>query len=932
MSPEHLVIELINRQWKMDCDLLAIQAVMINHIAQAAKGKLVLEEVLKTTVSQLHKVLQVSGCVIFQSNHPQHWLASGVNEIITSKGEKQDLAHLQSACTDFCNYYHSDLTKGELVIIQGEWEHLPTLLQELARKCDLCAILMVPLWHQQSYLGAIILYQCQQAWELKPHAITFLQEIAAHCAQALHQAELEQLCQGELQRHCHVHSELQASTARNKALLGIIPDLIFRVRRDGICIDSKAAKEESIPMLVSNIIAQHVHQVFPKQVAGLIWHYVELAIETNTIQSFECQLWLTGKSHYFEARIVKSGSDEAAVIVQNITERVEARITLEQANDALETRVEENTAALREANHILRAEIVERNRAEEQLRQSEERFRNLVETSSDWVWEMDENAVYTYASPKVSSLLGYKPQEIIGKTPSELTTPENAKYVAEAFAELFASREPFTCLENTNLHKDGHLIILEGSGVPIVDRLGKFRGYRGIDRDITERKRAQEQLDFLHSMTQALFKSQDFHAALSVALQKVCEATGWELGEAWVPKADGSTLECSPAWFSKIEGVENFRKASEEFTFAPGCGLPGRVWVSKQPEWLPDVSIESNQVYLRANLAQQVGLKAGLGIPVIANNIVLAVLAFYMFETRQEDPGLIELISASTELGLMIQRKQAEGEIRKALVREKELTELKSRFITMTSHEFRTPLTTIQSSAELIEFYSYKWTDEKKTTHLHRIQKSVKYMTKLLNDVLIIGKVEAGKLKLNPLPLDIEKFCLNLVEELQFNDTNQHRMIFKIEAVDKQNTEEIEYSELTSHHSQLPTQKPCLDEKILRQILENLLGNAIKYSPNGSTVELTLSYVQNDLIFKIIDRGIGIPKVDLPVLFESFHRANNVGTIAGTGLGLAIVKKCLDIHKGQIEVESEVGLGSTFTITLPMYKSLATEKENVQTN
>ncbi|NEO98417.1 MAG: PAS domain S-box protein [Symploca sp. SIO2E9] len=910
----------------MECHLLAIQATMINQIAQATKGNLVIEEVLKSTVSQLQEVLQVSGCLLFQSNQPQHWLASGVNETINSKFKRQNLTYLQSACTDLCNYYHLRLTKGELVMIQDNWDDLPSLLQDLACKCDLCAILMVPLCHQQSYLGAITLYQCEQAWELMPQAVTFVQEIADHCAIALQQAELEQHWQTELKKCSRVHSELKASIARNKALLEVIPDLMFRVRRDGICIDSKAAKEETMPIIASEIIDKHVHQVFPKQVAGLIWHYLELALETNTVQSFECQLWLKGKSRHFEARIVKSGSDEAAVILQNITERVEARITLEQANDALEARVEERTAALREANHILRAEIVERNRAQEQLRQSEERFRNLVETSSDWVWEMDENALYTYASPKVSSLLGYEPQEIIGQTPSELASPENAKYVAEVFAELVASRQPFTCLENTNLHKDGHLVILEGSGVPIFDRLGKFRGYRGIDRDITERKRAEEQLRFLHSITQALFQSQDFHAALSVALQKVCEATGWDLGEAWVPKADGSILECSPAWFSKTEDVENFRKASEELTFAPGCDLPGRVWVSKQPEWLPDVSLESNHVYLRADLAQQVGLKAGLGIPVIANNMVLAVLIFYMFETRPEAPGLIELISASTELGLMIQRKQAEGEIRKALVREKELTELKSRFITMTSHEFRTPLTTIQSSAELIEHYSSKWTEEKKLTHLYRIQSSVKYMTKLLNDVLIIGRAEAGKLKLNPIPLNLEKFCRDLVEELEFNDTKQHQLVFKIEAVEQQESEAMEKSVLTTSHSQFPRNKPCLDEKILRQILENLLGNAIKYSPSGSTVILTLGYRQNDVIFKIIDQGIGIPKVDLPLLFESFHRANNVGTIAGTGLGLAIVKKCLDIHNGQIEVESEVGLGTTFKITLPMYNSLATNE------
>jgi len=324
-------------------------------------------------------------------------------------------------------------------------------------------------------------------------------------------------------------------------------------------------------------------------------------------------------------------------------------------------------------------------------------------------------------------------------------------------------------------------------------------------------------------------------------------------------------------------------------------------------------------------MAREAGLKAGLGIPLLTTNGVLAVLVFYMFESQDEDQQLIELISASTELGLIIQRKQAEGEIRIALEKEKELTELKSRFVSMTSHEFRTPLTTIQSSAELIERYSQRWSEEKKQIHLYRIQTSVKHMTKLLNDILIIGKAEAGKLEYSPVPLDLEKFCSNLVEELKLNDTNQHIITFQVgNGESRMGSEEIDDSSeaiksmFDAPDSPLRTNLPCLDEKLLRQILENLLSNALKYSPSNTSVEFTLYYHQNQVIFQIRDQGIGIPNQDKGLLFETFHRATNVGTIAGTGLGLAIVKKCVDLHKGQIAVESEVGLGTTFTVTLPV--------------
>ena len=131
-------------------------------------------------------------------------------------------------------------------------------------------------------------------------------------------------------------------------------------------------------------------------------------------------------------------------------------------------------------------------RAEKTLQQSEERFRSLVETTTDWYWEVDENAVYTYASPKLRDILGYEPEEVLGKTPFELMPPEEADRVANIFSPYAKSRKPFELLENTNVHKDGHFVVLETSGIPIFDADGVFRGYRGIDRDITERKQAEQ--------------------------------------------------------------------------------------------------------------------------------------------------------------------------------------------------------------------------------------------------------------------------------------------------------------------------------------------------------------------------------------------------------------------------------------------------------
>ena len=259
------------------------------------------------------------------------------------------------------------------------------------------------------------------------------------------------------------------------------------------------------------------------------------------------------------------------------------------------------------------------------------------------------------------------------------------------------------------------------------------------------------------------------------------------------------------------------------------------------------------------------------------------------------------LIGAVVSFKDITERHQAEADIHSALEKEKQLGELKSSFVTMASHEFRTPLTAILSSSELLERYSHKWSEEKKLTHLGRIQVSVKQMTRLLNDVLLIGKAEAGKLEFNPTSLDIVQFCRNLVEEMELISIN-HKIAFRTQAL--------------STSSQCLT--ACMDEKLLRHIFSNLLSNAIKYSPQDSTVDFSFVCQQEYAVFQIEDRGIGIPLADQDKLFDSFHRASNVGTISGTGLGLAIVKKSVDLHGGKLEVNSEVGVGTTITVILPL--------------
>lgn len=240
-------------------------------------------------------------------------------------------------------------------------------------------------------------------------------------------------------------------------------------------------------------------------------------------------------------------------------------------------------------------------------------------------------------------------------------------------------------------------------------------------------------------------------------------------------------------------------------------------------------------------------------------------------------------------------RRRAEEQALEALIKEKEFSELKSRFVSTISHEFRTPLTMIQSSSELLEYYDCSETE--RLERLHQIQSAVQHMTNLLEDVLLMGQTEAQKLRLYPSRFNLTEVCQKVVTDIQLTAQPQHR----IQLIDRN-----------------PKQEVYLDQKLLRQILYNLLSNAIKYSPKGGDVELILSHQDAFVVLQVRDRGIGIPKADQVKLFESFHRASNVGTTPGTGLGLAIVKKCVDLQQGFIFVESEIDVGTTFTVKLPI--------------
>lgn len=257
----------------------------------------------------------------------------------------------------------------------------------------------------------------------------------------------------------------------------------------------------------------------------------------------------------------------------------------------------------------------------------------------------------------------------------------------------------------------------------------------------------------------------------------------------------------------------------------------------------------------------------------------------------------IEKIELQVRIEALLQKRQLSLKLKAANDNLQNLNELKSRFISVASHEFRNPLHIILAYAQMLYRGGEKLKSEKKKEFFTRIKASAKKMTDTLDEVLILTKGELKEEKLDLRILDLEAFLRQLVAEIKIGITTDQEINFTVEGKSK---------------------KAYFDQNLLRHILTNLLTNAVKYSPLDTEVDCNLIFQDKQIIFKIKDSGIGIPLKDQAHLFESFRRASNVGEIPGTGLGLAIVKQSVDLHGGTIEVDSQDGVGTTFTVILPL--------------
>jgi len=357
------------------------------------------------------------------------------------------------------------------------------------------------------------------------------------------------------------------------------------------------------------------------------------------------------------------------------------------------------------------------------------------------------------------------------------------------------------------------------------------------------------------------------------------------------------------------ENEERFRSLIENaLDLIAVLGIDGKIhYVSPSIKTLLGYQAEA---IAATNIFQYIHPEDSCGVQQIFQNVIAqpGTTATAEFRCRHQDGfwRVIEasgkhFIEASGATRIIVnardstERRQAE-EMRKALETEKELSELRSRFYSMMSHEFRSPLTAIQMTAQLLRDHQSSLNETKQQECFIRIINATKRLVHLVDDVLVIGRAEAGKFQFTPAPLELVAFCQELITEFQLTIGKQHQIQFNCEQADL----EVE-----------------MDEDLLRHVLSNLLSNAIKYSPVDTEIHFYLQQQADVVVLRIQDHGIGIPDEDLPHLFETFHRGSNVEQISGTGLGLAIAKKFAELQGGTITATSKLGSGTTFTVTLP---------------
>jgi len=563
-------------------------------------------------------------------------------------------------------------------------------------------------------------------------------------------------------------------------------------------------------------------------------------------------------------------------------------------------------------------DITERKRAENALRESEKRLKDIIFSMADWVWEVDENGVYTYSSQKGFDFFGPSHENVIGKTPFDFMPPDEAKRVAAIFSEIAINKAPIKDLENWNIMKNGERICLLTNGVPMIDKAGNLKGYRGVDKDITERRRAEQELIIANK--ELLFQNEEKEkraAELKESEEKYRNIFESAAIGIYRTSPEGHILLANPMLINMLgyDTFENLAKRNlEKQGFEPGyeryefrehierdgyiIGLE-TAWQKKDGTTIfirENAKVyrdgAGNVLYYDGTIEDITERKRAEQELIIANKELL-------FQNEEKEKRAAELILANKELLFQTEEKEKRAaELIKAIKKAEESDNLKSAFLNNLSHEIRTPMNQILGFASLLK--DPELTEVTRDEYIGLINSQSHQLLHIITDIVEISKITAGQVAIKSTSFNLSEMMNELYAS--FKPKAEHRNL------------QLNLNKKIADSDDLIRG----DQVKLNLIFRNLIENAIKYTNVGS-VDIEYSRVGDRLIIAVKDTGIGIEEQEKKIIFDHFRQIeiSTMRQYGGLGLGLSISKAYIRMMSGVIRVESEPGKGSTFFVEIP---------------
>ena len=833
---------------------------LVNQIALQIRQPLALDEVLATTVEEVQQFLQADRVLIYRL-----W-DDGTGSVINETVLPPYPQILGTTFPEevFPKDQHQVYSLGKTrTIADVDQEEVKPCLVDFVKQFNVKAKLVVPIVQQlqssdnkdsgvnKTYLwGLLIVHQCCHSRVWKSWEVDLMKYLATQVAIAIQKSELySQLSQLNIDLEYRVRQRTEALAQANTALKAEIAE---RQQAEVALRNSNQTLHALItasPRAIMMLDCEHKIKIWNPSAERMFgWSEAEVVNYPNPLD-----LGHQGTDHADLQTNILKGTTYSGVELKLFRK------------DGTPIDVVYSSAPLSDSGGQISgsvaviADVTEQRQQREKLRLLE----SVVVNTNDAVIVTEAEPIddpgprILYVNRAFSEITGYQPEEVIGKTPRMLQGPKTNPVELHRVRTALKQWKPVT-VEVINYRKDGSEFWNEFSLVPVADKKGLYTHWIAVQRDTTERKQVE----------QALRRSEErFRTLIENTIDII-----------FILDPGGVIRYVNPA-VKKVLGytVTDLLNNNIDNFIHQGDWLTSRdrlINIVQSPEMTRPIEFRFR------HFDQSWRILEAISQPFTDSSMK----PYRMVNARD-----------------ITERKRL-NETRLALEREKELNSLKTRFFSMASHEFRTPLSTVLAAAQVLE-HSLDTSDnsEKSLRNLQRIQDSVKNMVKLIDDILTINRAEMGKLSCNPKPLNLKFYCQDFLEDIQLSADPHHTFIFASKGKEKH---------------------IALDTNLLRSILSNLVTNAIKYSPQGGNIWLGLEFSSDDVKIKVRDEGIGILPEDQIHLFEPFHRGKNARSISGTGLGLIVVKKFVDLHHGILEIISEVGKGTTCVVTFPNKSNL----------